>query len=128
MGAWHHPEHYSDAAKAYAVETRRREISLFLDMALASLREAAREAGYALTVHGSLSRDLDLVAIPWIDEAVEPAELVSRISEATKAATGWGFVSGEGRLEGKPHGRLAVTIVASAEIHLDLSIMPRLPA
>lgn len=31
----------------------------------------ARSNGYALTVHGTLNLDFDLVAIPWTDEAVE---------------------------------------------------------
>lgn len=30
------------------------------------LNEAANKLGYALTIHGSMSRDFDLVAIPWI--------------------------------------------------------------
>jgi len=32
------------------------------------LKLIAREYGYALLVHGSLNRDLDLVAVPWVDK------------------------------------------------------------
>ncbi len=31
------------------------------------LKDIAREYGYNLVVHGSLNRDLDLIAIPWED-------------------------------------------------------------
>lgn len=39
------------------------------------LCEAARACGYALAIHGTMQRDLDLVAVPWVDEAL-PAWLV----------------------------------------------------
>lgn len=32
------------------------------------LKELAKEFGYNLVLHGSLNRDLDLIAIPWVDE------------------------------------------------------------
>lgn len=35
------------------------------------LKEKAKTHGYALLLHGSMSRDLDLVAIPWSDKASE---------------------------------------------------------
>lgn len=31
------------------------------------LQELAREMGYNLLLHGSLNRDCDLVAVPWVD-------------------------------------------------------------
>ncbi len=127
MGEWRHPDHYSDYAKAYAVERMRSEISVFLDHCLPHLRDAARANGYALAVHGSLSRDLDLIAVPWTDEAAPLTDIVAALAEATKKATGWGHVTGRSdnswRTD-KPHGRIAVTILASAELSLDISFMP----
>lgn len=75
--------------------------------------------GYALAVHGSLQRDLDLVAIPWI-ECPTPIDTVLGII-TTKFAI---------RLIGKPdcskpHGRVAYTIlVGHGECAIDLSLMP----
>ncbi|HKB93311.1 MAG TPA: hypothetical protein VKC62_03635, partial [Gaiellaceae bacterium] len=43
------------------------------------LAEVAREHGYALAVHGTMARDLDLVAIPWIDAAGSPSELAGAL-------------------------------------------------
>lgn len=33
-----------------------------------NLKVIAREYGYNLVLHGSLNRDMDLIAIPWVDE------------------------------------------------------------
>lgn len=49
------------------------------------LKEIAREYGYALLIHGSLNRDLDLVAIPWIDN---PKSEQDMIREFQKYLTG----------------------------------------
>jgi hypothetical protein len=40
-----------------------------------ALCTTAREHGYALAIHGTVTSDLDLVAIPWTEEAA-PAEVV----------------------------------------------------
>lgn len=47
-------------------------------------RLIAWQEGYALTLHGSFTRDLDLVAVSWTDAACDPEHLVRRIEEATK--------------------------------------------
>jgi hypothetical protein len=47
----------------------------------------ARRHGYALAVHGSLARDIDLVAIPWIVEADEP-EILAEAIRMTAATLG----------------------------------------
>lgn len=41
-----------------------------LDLILPPARIAAKKVGYAITVHGSLNRDIDLVAVPWREGAV----------------------------------------------------------
>lgn len=33
------------------------------------VRDALRPLGYAVGVHGSRARDLDLIAVPWVEEA-----------------------------------------------------------
>src|SRR5688572_12345453 len=40
------------------------------------LKEIAREFGYNLVVHGSMARDLDLIAIPWVDDPKPELELI----------------------------------------------------
>ncbi len=86
------------------------------------LAQIARKVGYALALHGSMTNDLDLVAIPWIDEAGSPEDLLA----ALDAAIGWtkdGSASGPER---KPHSRLAWIIPLQCGAYIDLSVMPRM--
>lgn len=86
--------------------------------------KVAKENGYALTLHGTLTRDYDFVAVPWIDGAVSPEELV----ETIRAACG-GLIFDNERdgptPKPMPHGRLAWKIHLGGGPYLDLSVMPR---
>ncbi len=42
-------------------------------------REVARTNGWAIGVHGSLSRDIDLIAVPWTDQACSTDALVEAL-------------------------------------------------
>lgn len=44
------------------------------------LKEIAKEFGYNLVVHGSMNRDLDLVAIPWINEPKPELEMIEALT------------------------------------------------
>src|ERR1700736_3980142 len=46
------------------------------------LRRVAKQAGYGLGVHGSLRRDLDLIAVPWVKCALAPNTLAARMQTA----------------------------------------------
>lgn len=83
------------------------------------LAKLAREHGYALAVHGSLRRDFDLIAVPWVDAVSEPQTLVNAILA--------GFdVRQIGEPGDKPHGRRAWTIsVGHGTCAIDLSFLPR---
>lgn len=82
-----------------------------------TLREVARRHGYALALHGSLIRDLDLVAIPWVQEASSADVLVAAIVDAAG-----GFTVGTPVV--KPHGRVGLTIaLGGAGGFVDLSII-----
>ena len=84
---------------------------------LAGLVKVARAKGYALSVHGSLTRDFDFIAVPWVEEAVEPRELL----EAIRAKCGGIITEPEG--EAKPHGRHGWQIHLGAGPYIDLSII-----
>lgn len=94
--------------------------------ALSAARARARELGYALAVHGSERRDLDLIAAPWTDEAVSAGELAHEIAIAVG-----GFIptdetgSADRNPTSKPHGRLAWSIHLGGGPYIDLSVMPR---
>ena len=68
-----------------------------------ALKEIAKEHGYNLVIHGSLNRDLDLIAIPWVDSPKSELELVTAFSEYVN---GRGLNSWEHQLIGRlPGGR-----------------------
>lgn len=92
------------------------------------LCEIAKPLGYALGLHGTLNRDMDIIAVPWIDDAVEPEELVEAIRVRIDGCTRWD----DGRGRDKPHGRMAYLIWFKGVDHpigggacIDLSIMPK---
>lgn len=99
------------------------------------LRKKAREMGYALTVHGTLCRDIDLVAIPWTEDAIGHRELAEGLMDAVAQVSGvtpirfWRpHLPLAEQLDGcpghKPHGRLCWTFRYDDNI-IDLSVMPR---
>lgn len=102
-----------------------------------TLTEAARELGYALAVHGSMGRDLDLVAIPWTEDAGSAEQLIMRLLSACGFCGGHlahrspdhkDPANGNGDLPAvKPHGRRAWSINFENGRYLDVSVMPRLP-
>lgn len=97
-----------------------------LEIILPPIRRAAKDAGYAVTVHGSLNRDIDLVAIPWVEHGVWTRDaLVDAIVGAVRGAIGRCIKSGPP--EEKPHGRLGYLLLAwcgETTANLDISIMP----
>jgi hypothetical protein len=75
--------------------------------------------GYALAVHGSLRRDFDLVAIPWVDSVSDPIAVLNEITStfAVKQTDGG---------EQRSHGRHAYTLACGwGECFIDISFMPR---
>jgi hypothetical protein len=98
------------------------------------ITQVARKFGYAIGLHGSMARDLDIIAVPWTDSAA-PAEA---LIEAIRDAVG-GNIRNDERTKGnewdestrnpcsKPHGRRAWSIYFSGHrFYIDLSVMPRL--
>ena len=96
------------------------------------IRAVAKNFGYAVAAHGSLVRDIDLIAVPWTDKAVDAETLASGIANVAKAFNerGWVKVSGPDdpawKDKIKPHGRLCWSIHLEGGTYIDLSVMPRL--
>lgn len=101
------------------------------------LTRIGRRHGYAMAFHGSMSRDLDVVAVPWVVDANPPHELIDEILKLT----GGRLKLNDGTLTSsaiddagqpvknafgeKPHGRRAYTIAFDGAWHfIDLSVIP----
>jgi len=100
---------------------------------LPALIRAAKAKGYALAVHGSMRRDLDLVAVPWTEEAAPALDVAEAIIKASggflrerpakeEHPEGWPGTRDPAQ---KPHGRLAWSIHLGGGPYIDLSVMPR---
>ena len=87
------------------------------------VREVARFNGYAVAVHGSLKRDIDLIAVAWTDQAIPADDLARAVRCAIAAILGNCIMLGE--IKPKPHGRVACTLVHPGFAgEIDLSIIP----
>ncbi len=85
----------------------------------ATMRDIARTYGYALAIHGSVMRDLDVVAVPWTEDVSEPQELVDAFAKAIA------FQHVDEKPEVKLHGRMVWTLAFPGTCFVDLSIMPK---
>lgn len=102
------------------------------------IRAVAKRCGYGIAIHGSMRRDLDIMAMPWEKWARTPEWLVMQISKELLGYTaGRGELRKDGRRCNKPHGRLAYNIILASlwnkkwenkpwpNAFLDISVMPR---
>lgn len=102
-------------------------VDAFLGEVLDDMRLAARGCGYALAVHGTRARDIDMIAVPWTEQADEPKLLVQRLCGVLAGKLGRALSQCDDNWSDKPHGRQAVTIIMPGAMapEIDLSIMPR---
>lgn len=112
------------------------------------LCETARKHGYALAIHGTVTTDLDLVAIPWTEEAVDAVQLKDALMDHICAVDYEGLTRRQLKDEAlvqqvlerererkekddetgatiKPHGRRAWNLYLDHGAKVDLSVMPR---
>lgn len=107
------------------------------DACIVIARKTARELGYAIGVHGSQKRDLDLMAVPWTVDAVEGPVLVQAITYAINDSGNHAWFADHRTMQEtgkwpapayKPHGRIAFTIILEGRggEFIDISVMPLL--
>jgi hypothetical protein len=103
------------------------DMSDFYLSRLPAIRQAAKDNGYAIGVHGSTRRDFDLIATPWRDGYSDRDTLAKAIQNAA-----CGIVSNSFSWENKPCGRIATSFpivwpefdhyAMKSAGHIDLSI------
>ena len=104
------------------------------------LDRVVQRFGWALTLHGTMARDLDLVLIPWTDDAEHEDKVIDAVrifvegkyvvNSRKRNEKKMGSSSKDGLahfyVEEKPHGRRAISIyIGVSGYYLDISIMPR---
>ena len=96
-----------------------------LDLILPAMRTVAKKQGWSITTHGSMNRDIDVVAVPWTDHCQKFDHLLTSICGAVAGVTGNCLQHND--WQQKPHGRVAKTLlVFCGETHMtiDFSAMP----
>ena len=82
------------------------------------LAKVFQKHGYALAVHGSLAKDFDLIAIPWVEEPTDSEKVIEDITKQFA-------IRQIGKPFGKPFGRLAYSLsITFGDCQLDLSFFP----
>lgn len=90
------------------------------------MRQNARHHGYALGVHGSLLRDIDLIAVPWVSRPKAPSTLKKSLQALIKVMHP--HVYSNRKPDRKPQGRVAWALHLGNGTYIDLSVMsPRRP-
>ena len=84
----------------------------------AGLAEIARSFGYALTIHGSMARDFDIVAVPWAATIGTPQQVVEAI------CTKYAVTLTPGDPAVMNHGRICYNLALMGEFYFDLSFTP----
>lgn len=104
--------------------TSSKEQKVFYEDALPAVRRRARQLGYAIGVHGSMLRDLDLIAVPWIEIHADRDTLARTIQRVIS-----GYESDEVIWEQKPCGRFTTSLPVCMTTderpnagHVDLSV------
>lgn len=82
------------------------------------LREIAIKNGYSLSIHGSLQNDMNLIAVPWTKEAVEPEILITAFND---------WISGtiDSKVEECVWGRKSFVITLRNGMYLDVAVFPK---
>ena len=96
------------------------------------LKEKAVEYGYNLVLHGSMNRDLDLIAIPWVKELGDVEDMILQFAEIIG-----GYVMHQSDEQRKcfPHGRESYVININRcrdkegndlQYYIDISVIPKI--
>lgn len=83
------------------------------------IRQCAMDCGWAVSLHGSLASDMDIMAMPWVDNATTFKEMIDRVSKLFKdndMSSQYVITYNE-----KPHNRVVATIPIWTDFYLDIS-------
>ena len=86
------------------------------------LRDKALECGWALGLHGSLNSDMDIMAMPWTENATDADTMISNLYKCFNCDP-WSLpVKHRGD---KPNGRIVYTISIWEDFYLDINIIDK---
>lgn len=85
------------------------------------LRKSALDCGWALGLHGSLSNDMDIMAMPWTEDAKPVEEMIQALSDCFSGSP----FKDEHTIPhyGKPNNRVVYTISIYSDFYLDVNVI-----
>ena len=86
------------------------------------LRNAALDVGWALGLHGSLASDMDIMAMPWTEDAKPPEDMIKALESCFTSMDGKLWVPTE-KYDEKPNNRIVYTIHIFGDFYLDVNII-----
>lgn len=84
-------------------------------------RQAAMDCGWALGLHGSLASDMDIMAMPWTENATSADDMIKyMIGKCFSGNRMAKFVKHDGE---KPNNRVVYTISIFSDFYLDINVI-----
>ena len=88
------------------------------------LRQAAMDCGWALGLHGSLNSDMDIMAMPWVKEAIPADDMIQHLIDTCFYDDGIMEKIGYQKDEtSKPNERIVYTLSIWADFYLDINVI-----
>lgn len=88
-----------------------------------TMADVGLEHGYVMALHGSMARDMDVIAVPWVEKPSDDGTLAEAVARALGAVAGDDIVVVPPEAGGiKPHGRRVWSIVLDGGAFIDLSV------
>lgn len=81
-------------------------------------RNAALDKGWALALHGSLASDMDIMAMPWTEEAVHPLEMILALKKCFDKPKEIHLTETP-----MPNNRMVYTLSIWADFYLDINVI-----
>ena len=85
------------------------------------LRNAAFDCGWALGLHGSLAKDMDIMAMPWTEDAKPVEDMIQSLIDCF-TPNPFDDISKRPIL-GKPNNRVVYTIHIWKDLYLDVNVI-----
>jgi hypothetical protein len=82
------------------------------------LRQAAMDKGWALGLHGSLASDMDIMAMPWVENACSPIKMIVELRRCFDKPKEIKITETL-----KPNNRLVYTLSIWADFYLDINVI-----
>ncbi len=95
--------------------------AVFYTIMWPSFRNAALDLGWTLALHGSMANDMDIMAMPWIEDAKPVEDLIKALSDCI-GHTIWKDHHFKPGFD-KPNGRKVYTLSIFTDFYIDLSVI-----